>query len=210
MPRRPSICCAPAWPISPSLLSCSPSWAPRFAPPAICAARPTRSSGRGAPARTSPTSSTNLAVAYAGLGRADEARTLFRQLLDRNTSSATTWFNLGLFELQARRPDEAAAAFRRAIAIEPSYGEAWQALGAALLKTNPRETIDAWRRAEPLLPHDYDLLFNLGMLLADSDTPAAATPYLQRFLREAPRPRYARDVAGVEKALARVQTGRRP
>src|SRR5262245_4715203 len=75
----------------------------------------------------------DLAVAYAALGRSDQARALFRQLADRSPSSATAWFNLGLFELQSRRPDEAAAAFRRATAVEPSYGEAWQALGGALL-----------------------------------------------------------------------------
>jgi len=57
-----------------------------------------------------------------------------------------------------------------------------------------------------LLPGDYDLLFNLGMLLADSDTPAAAVPYLQRFLREAPRDRYAVDIARVQATLGRLQT----
>ena len=150
----------------------------------------------------------DLAVAYAGLGRTDDARALFRELIDRNPASATAWFNFGLFELQTRHPADAAAAFRRATAIEPSFGEAWQALGAALANTNRREAIDAWRRAEPLLPHDYDLLFNLGMSLADSDAPAEAAPYLRRFLRDAPRPQYAHDAAAVEKALARVERAR--
>ena len=51
--------------------------------------------------------------------------------------------------------------------------------------------IDAWRRAERLLPRDYDLLFNLGVVLADGPTPREALPYLERFVREAPRDRYA-------------------
>jgi tetratricopeptide (TPR) repeat protein len=148
-------------------------------------------------------------VVYAGLGRADEARAVFRQLLDRNPAAATTWFNLGLFELQARRPADAVAAFRHATAIEPSYGEAWQALGAALLNGNKAEAIDAWRRAERLLPRDYDLLFNLAMVLADSDMPREAIPYLQRFAREAPPERYARDIARVRATLARLER-RRP
>src|SRR5262249_53750340 len=112
----------------------------------------------------------DLAVAYAGLGRTDLARALFQELLDRNPASATTWFNLGLFELQGRRPDEAARAFRRATTIEPSYGQAWQALGAALVKTQPAEATDAWRRAAPLLPPDYHLLLNLPTLLAAPPT----------------------------------------
>jgi len=147
----------------------------------------------------------DLAVVYAGLGRADEARTVFHQLLDRNPAAATTWFNLGLFELQTRRLSEAVAAFRRATAIEPSYGEAWQALGAALLNSNRPEAIDAWRTAERILPRDYDLLFNLAMVLADSDMPAEAIPYLQRFAREAPSERYARNIARVRATLARLE-----
>jgi tetratricopeptide (TPR) repeat protein len=73
----------------------------------------------------------DLAVVYAGLGRGDEARAVFKQLLDRNSSSATTWFNLGLFELQHRRRAEAIDAFRRATSNNAGYGEEWHALGAA-------------------------------------------------------------------------------
>jgi arylsulfatase A-like enzyme/Tfp pilus assembly protein PilF len=150
----------------------------------------------------------DLAIANAALGRVDAARIIFRDLLGRNPSSATTWYNLGLLELQAKRPADAADAFRRAAAIEPGYGDAWQALGASLAASDRRGAIAAWRKAEPLRPRDYDLLFNLGMLLAGSDTPGDAIPYLQRFVREAPRPQYARDVSNVQSVLARLQAGR--
>lgn len=146
-----------------------------------------------------------LAVAYAGLKRADEARAAFRQLLARDPSSATSWFNAGLFELQAGRRSDAADAFRRAVALEPSYGEAWQALGAALLSVDKRGAIDAWRRAERLTPEDYDLLFNLGTVLADGDTPAEAVPYLDRFVREAPPARYAADLTRVRARLRQLE-----
>ncbi len=69
----------------------------------------------------------------------------------------------------------------------------------------PPAAIDAWRHAEPLRPKDYDLLFNLGMTLADSPRRAEAAPYLERFLREAPRDRYARDIPAVQAALARAR-----
>ena len=151
----------------------------------------------------------DLAVVYAGLGRRDEARGVFKQLLERNPASATTWFNLGLFELQSRRPAEAADAFRRATSLDPGYGEAWHALGAALVEHDAPGAIDAWRHAERLLPREYDLLFNLGMLLADSRTPSDAIPYLERFEREAPRDRYANDMARVEATLARVKRATR-
>ena len=65
--------------------------------------------------------------------------------------------------------------------------------------------IDAWQHAERLQPRNYDLLFNLGMVLADSDHPADALPYLTRFVREAPRAQYARDIPRVEAAIAKVR-----
>src|SRR5262249_37100911 len=150
----------------------------------------------------------DLAVADAALGRVDAARAVFNDLLTRDPASATGGYNLGLLDLQTKHAPAARAAFRRATAIEPSYGEAWQALGASVVAVDRRAAIDAWRKAERLLPRDYDLLFNLGMLLADSDTAAEAIPYLERFLREAPRPLYARDIPGVQATLARLHAGR--
>jgi arylsulfatase A-like enzyme/Flp pilus assembly protein TadD len=145
-----------------------------------------------------------LALAYAESGRGNQARAIFRTLIDRNPGAATAWFNLGLIELQNRRRDDAVAAFRRATAIDPSYGDAWNALGAALVDRDTPGAIDAWRRAERLLPRDYDLLFNLGMVLADSRTPSEAIPYLRRFEQEAPRDKYASDIARVASTLARL------
>ncbi len=138
-----------------------------------------------------------LAQTYAGLGDPEQARRLFLAVVDRNPTAPTSWFNLGLFELQSRRPVDAVSALRRATAIDPSYGDAWNALGAALATTDPRNAVDAWRHAERLLPGDYDLLFNLAMTLAGSDHPQEALPYLQRFARDAPRDRYASDITNV-------------
>jgi tetratricopeptide (TPR) repeat protein len=150
----------------------------------------------------------DLAVIYAALRRPNDARALFRDILAKDPSASTTWYNLGLLELQNRRAGAAADAFWQAVAVDPAYGEAWLALGAALVDSNRAGAIDAWRRAEQLRPSDYDLLFNLGMVLADSEHPSDAVPYLQRFVREAPRDRYAQDLPRVEAAIARIS--RRP
>ena len=147
----------------------------------------------------------DLAVTYAGLGRSADARKLFDALLAQAPRSATTWFNLGLFELQNLRLAAGVAAFRRAVDLEPSYGDAWYALGSALVETDRRTAVEAWRRAERLLPANYDLLFNLGMVLADDDSPADALPYLHRFVRDAPSARYANDIARVRATIARLE-----
>jgi arylsulfatase A-like enzyme/Flp pilus assembly protein TadD len=147
----------------------------------------------------------DLGVVYAQLGRVDEARAMFQELLRRDPNAAGTWANLGLAELSAKHLDAAADAFRHAVAADPSNAEAWQGLGAATVGRDVRTAIDAWQRAERLQPRDYDLLFNLGMVLADSDRPADALPYLTRFVREAPRARYAGDIPRVEAAIAKAR-----
>ena len=99
----------------------------------------------------------------------------------------------------------AAEAFRQAVAADPDYGDAWQGLGAALADRDRAGAIEAWRRAEPLLPHDYDLLFNLAVALADSGRAAEALPHVDRFLAEAPPSRYGRDLAQMRALRARLR-----
>jgi tetratricopeptide (TPR) repeat protein len=147
----------------------------------------------------------DLAVVLAAQGKTAEARKTFEELVRRNGSAPTTWFNFGLFELQSGHPSAAAEALRQAVEREPTYGEAWQALGAALVKSDPAGAINAWTRAVVLLPGDYDLLFNLGMLTAQGSHPAEAIPYLRRFVEQAPRDRYAPDVARVQSELTRLE-----
>jgi arylsulfatase A-like enzyme/Flp pilus assembly protein TadD len=145
-----------------------------------------------------------LGVVYARLGRTADARAMFEEMLRRDPGAASTWYNLGILELGVARRTEAAVAFRRAVEADPSHGDAWQGLGAAVVGTDRAAAVDAWRQAERLRPNDYDLLFNLGMVLAEGDHPADALPYLRRFVREAPRDRYARDLPRVEAAIAKA------
>jgi Flp pilus assembly protein TadD len=150
----------------------------------------------------------DLAVAYASMGRMDDARATLHELLDRSPRAVTGWYNLGLVELQSRRPGKAAEALRRAAEGDPGYADAWRALGFALVASDRRAAADAWREADRLRPGDFDLLFNLAMVLADSDKPADAVPYLRRFLSEAPPAKYAPDLARVQATLARIERTR--
>lgn len=153
---------------------------------------------------TNPELLNDLGVVYARLGKADDARARFAELLAIDPDAAAAWSNLGLLELSAGRADAAAPAFRRAVESDPSRADAWQGLGAALVARDPGGAIDAWTKALALTPADFDLLYNLGMTLAASKRPAEARPHLTRFVREAPRARYARDIAQVEALLRRL------
>ena len=152
-----------------------------------------------------PELANDLGVVYARLGRATDARVLFQELLGRDPDDPATWNNLGVLELSSARPAQAAEAFRHAVDTDPTRGDAWQGLGASLVERDRPAAIDAWQRAERLLPRDYDLLFNLGMVVAESPNPREAVPYLERFAREAPRDRYGADLARVEAMLRRVR-----
>ena len=144
-----------------------------------------------------------LAIALSESGQRERARKLFSQVLQQSPGSAPTWNNLGLLELAGGRPRQAAAAFDRAASADPRFGPAWQGLGAALAQSDPQGAIDAWRHAVALLPGDYDLLFNLAVLLQQQGHLDEARPYIERFVREAPPSRYASDIAKLRALLAR-------
>ncbi|PYR04450.1 MAG: hypothetical protein DMG00_23370 [Acidobacteria bacterium] len=136
-----------------------------------------------------------LGIVFTAQRRFDRARHLFGDVLARAPRAATTWSNLGLLELADGKPADAARAFEHAVDADPQLAQAWQGLGAARLRSNLSGAIDAWRRALELDPRNYDLLFNLAATLHDQQRIGEARPYIERFVREAPPERYARDIA---------------
>jgi arylsulfatase A-like enzyme/Flp pilus assembly protein TadD len=155
--------------------------------------------------RASADARNTLALAYLQRRRPADARRLFEQILSADPSAAGAWNNLGLLEIENGNRDAAAAAFKRAVDADPSYGPAWQGLGAALLDTDRTAAVAAWMKAVDLMPDEYDTLFNVGMLLADSPQPSDALPYLRRFVDRAPASRYARDIARVRDIIAKLE-----
>ena len=136
-----------------------------------------------------------LAIALSEVGQFDRARPWLARVLEKSPGSATTWNNLGLLEMGARRLGDAAAAFGRAVAIDPAFAQAWQGLGAVQAASNPDAAIGAWQRAAALRADDYDLLFNLAVLLHQRSRNQEARPYIERFIATAPPARYAADIA---------------
>jgi arylsulfatase A-like enzyme/Flp pilus assembly protein TadD len=137
----------------------------------------------------------SLAIALTQRGSHDRARRPLSEVLERSPRSATTWSNLGLLELSAHRSAEAVRAFEQAVAADPRLGQAWEGLGAARARSDPSGAIEAWKHAVDVEPRNYDVLFNLVVMLRDHGRAAEARPYVERFVREAPADRYARDIA---------------
>jgi arylsulfatase A-like enzyme/tetratricopeptide (TPR) repeat protein len=146
-----------------------------------------------------------LGVVLVRLGELEEARRAFKQLLDLDPTAAGTWYNLGLLEMQARRPDAAAVAFARVVEITPKHADGWRGLGAAVAANDQLRATDAWRHVLELEPNDFDTLYNLAMVLAESGRHVEALPYLRRFVAEAPKNRYGNDLPRVRALLARLE-----
>ena len=94
---------------------------------------------------------------------------------------------------------------KAAVSADTGYGAAWQGLGAALVATDGARATAAWQRAVAIEPRNYDALFNLGIVLSERPAPQEALPYLKRFVAEAPRDRYSRDIARGAALISRIE-----
>jgi choline-sulfatase len=147
----------------------------------------------------------SLGIVYARLRRFEEARRLFRQILESDPHAPEIWNNLGILELSAGNRRAAADAFRHAVAADPKYAAGWRGLGAALAATDAAGATDAWRRAVALVQSDFDTLLNLGTVLSEGPQPLDALDYLKQFVAQAPRDRYGRDIARAAALIARIE-----
>jgi superkiller protein 3 len=152
-----------------------------------------------------PQTLNSLGVVYSRLRRFEDGRRVFRQVLETDPRAAAVWNNLGLLEMSADDRGAAAEAFREAVTADPDYAAAWQRLGVALLASDAAGAVQAWERAVALDPRDFDTLFNLGIVLAESPEPRNALPYLKRFVAEAPPDRYRSEIARLAPLIARIE-----
>ena len=71
-----------------------------------------------------------LANTLEKIGKADEARAIYRQLLDEKPTSAQLWIAYGHNLRAGGQVEDAVAAFRKAIAIDDGTGDAWWGLAS--------------------------------------------------------------------------------
>src|SRR5438093_6501867 len=134
------------------------------------------------------------ALALTGDRRYAEAASLLQQVLAERPDFTVAYLNLASVFIAGGDPRRAITLLEDAAKKGVTNSER-QGLGAARLRSNLSGAIDAWRRALELDPRNYDLLFNLAATLHDQHRIGEARPYIERFVREAPPDRYARDIA---------------
>jgi arylsulfatase A-like enzyme/Flp pilus assembly protein TadD len=146
-----------------------------------------------------------LGVAYGRLGLEAKSRTEFEKVIELDPSSARTYNNLGALALGRGDLPEALEYLKQALRYDPNLAVAHNGLGVAYARTGDMASaIGSWKRAVELAPKLFDTLYNLGMVLAER-SPREAVPYLERFVREAPRERYSADIEKVRDLLRQIQ-----
>jgi arylsulfatase A-like enzyme/thioredoxin-like negative regulator of GroEL len=112
--------------------------------------------------------------------------------------------SLGVIYTRLGQHDRARAALRKVLELDPTSATAYENLAADELSAREVEAAVAdLRRALDLAPRQWDALYNLALALEALGRHDEAKPYLDRFARDAPRPRYAREIAEFRKLLER-------
>jgi len=146
----------------------------------------------------------SLGVVRARQGRHEDARAAFRKVLELDPTSAKAYENLAIDAMAAGDLNGAANDLSQALALDPRLASAHNALAAVQLRQgHEADAIASWKTAVTLNPRMYDALYNLGTVLAKAGRRDEARPYLERFIREAPRSRYDADIRRIETLMAR-------
>ena len=156
----------------------------------------------GAAAAPDPDALNGLGIAYARAGRAADAKRVFEAMLAVDPESAMALTNLGALDLERGNVAAARQRFERALRADPASSTAHAGLGVVAMKAGDRNAaIAAWKKAVELDASNYDALYNLATTLARAGELDAARPYLEQFVRTAPRAFYSRDIDEIAKLL---------
>lgn len=146
-----------------------------------------------------------VGIALSDAGRQDEAANVLTRALALAPKAAAAEESLGLVELRRDRLSEARVHLERALALDPNLPAAWNSLGVVRYRLEgAASALVAWERAAALDATQYDALFNLGLVAAESGRRDTARQALQQFVASAPRSRYGPDLAKAEALLRRL------
>jgi arylsulfatase A-like enzyme/Tfp pilus assembly protein PilF len=149
-----------------------------------------------------------LAIALASSGRSNEALGVLERAGRAHPTNTQVLVNIGTVHLMGGALDQARQAFEKALELDPDVARAHNSLGViAAREGRAEEAVERWKRAAALNPGDYQTLFNLGTRLWESGRRAEARPYLEAYLRTAPRALEGSDMDRVSRMIG--QTGAR-
>jgi arylsulfatase A-like enzyme/tetratricopeptide (TPR) repeat protein len=143
-----------------------------------------------------------LGIAYARGERSGEARQMFERALALDRDGNMALENLGAIDLDQGQLAAARQHFERAVIADARSSQAHAGLAVVAFKSGDRKAaISAWTTAVELEPTNYDALYDLATTLEQEGQWEAARPYVERFVRSAPRALYARDITELSRWL---------
>lgn len=135
-----------------------------------------------------------LGIAYARAGRPADALRAFGRVLEVDARDVLAHENIGTVHLGGDLR-AAAAAFTRALELSPTSSRAQAGLAVVALNEGRRdEAIARWKRAVELDPRNFDAMFNVATELVNAGRRAEARPFVEAFVRNAPRAFYGPDI----------------
>ena len=127
------------------------------------------------------------AAAFEQAGRIEEAKNLFRQVLQVQPNRAEAWHALGVIALRERRMEEAEQLIARAVAAASGNAAAESDLGVARSQLGRfEEAVECFRRALAAQPARAHVHGNLGDALAALGRDDEAVESYQRAVEAAP------------------------
>lgn len=136
-----------------------------------------------------------LGVAYGAGGRFADAITAFERVLTVDTGNALALQNIAAMHLSLNDLASAERFARQAVDRDPALAKAFTTLGVVFARSGRRDqAIDQWKRAVELDRTEFDALYNLVVLLAETGRIGEARTYAKQFVDSAPRAAYGREV----------------
>jgi Flp pilus assembly protein TadD len=126
-------------------------------------------------------------VAYADLGRTEEAVAALKRALRARPAFADAHYNLGKVQERAGRFADARDSYRRALAIAPEYAAAKHNLARVLRRLGEvAAALALARELHAAQPDDVDRILGLAAALADSGGPQEGAGFLEQCLKRMP------------------------
>jgi choline-sulfatase len=132
------------------------------------------------------------------------AREVLEAVIAAHPDAAEAYNSLAVVYMSAGEHARARATLRKLLALDPTSAKAYENLAADELSARELEpAIADLQRALDLEPRLWDALYNLALACDATGRRDDARRAAERFVREAPQPRYAREVAEFNALLAR-------
>jgi arylsulfatase A-like enzyme/Flp pilus assembly protein TadD len=139
-------------------------------------------------------------------GNLQRAADIVEAVIAAHPDFADAYNSLGVIEMRRGRHDRARQAFSRVLKLDPTSATAYANLGADDLATGDlTRAVGDLTEAVALDARNYDALYNLAMALDALGRRDEARPLMERFIRDAPPARLARDIAQIRELLDRTK-----